>query len=99
MLLKRYILLWVTILFLSFQWDLVCGNAYKASLSITLYFVGVMLGSLTFGLLSDKFGRRPVFLCTMTTPFFVGLPLLFTKNFTVFAALRLLLGFLIQVRF
>lgn len=64
-----------------------------------MYFVGIMLGSLIFGTLTDKFGRRPVFLFTMVTPFFIGLLLFFVKNYIAFVVLRFLLGFILQVTF
>ena len=82
----------------SFQWDLVCDDAYKTSLATTIYFVGVMLGGLVFGTLSDRFGRRPVFLFTMFSTFVIGLPLFFIKNYIAFVVLRFFLGFVLQVR-
>jgi MFS family permease len=62
-----------------------------------MYFVGVLLGSLVFGTLSDKFGRRPVFLFTMFSPFVLGLLLFFIKNYVAFVVLRFFLGFVLQV--
>ncbi|XP_068605152.1 solute carrier family 22 member 21-like [Brachionichthys hirsutus] len=47
------------------EWDLVCENAWKVPFSTSLYFVGVMVGSFVCGLLSDRFGRKPVFFATM----------------------------------
>ena len=78
------------------EWDLVCGDAYKASLATTIYFVGVMVGSLVFGTLSDKFGRRTVFLFTVFAPFVLGLILFFIKNYVAFVVLRFFLGFILQ---
>lgn len=85
------------VLFLCFQWDLVCGDAYKTSLATTIYFVGVMLGGLVFGTLSDKFGRRPILLFTMFTPSLIGIMVFFIKNYIAFIILRFVLGFLLQV--
>ena len=81
-----------------FQWDLVCGDAYKVNLATTIYFVGVMVGGLVFGTLSDKFGRRPVILVTMFIPPVIGLLLFFLKNYVAFLVLRFFLGFVLQVR-
>ncbi|CAB4023822.1 organic cation transporter -like [Paramuricea clavata] len=78
------------------EWDLVCDNAYKVSLATSMYFAGVTLGSLVFGTLSDKFGRRPVFLFTMFSPFVLGLLLFFIKNYIAFVVLRFFLGSVMQ---
>lgn len=40
-------------------WDLVCGNDWKRSAISSVSFFGFMLGGMTFGHVSDKFGRRP----------------------------------------
>ncbi|CAB3998813.1 organic cation transporter -like [Paramuricea clavata] len=78
------------------EWDLVCDDAYKVSLATSMYFVGVTLGSLVFGTLSDKYGRRPVFLFTMFCPFVLGLFLFFIKNYIAFVVFRFFLGFVLQ---
>ena len=75
-----------------------CDDAYKTSLATTLYFVGVMLGGLVFGTLSDMFGRRPILLLTMFTPALIGLLVFFIRHYIAFVVLRFVLGFLLQVK-
>ena len=43
----------------SMKWDIVCDNAYLRTLSGTLRMFGLLIGSLTFGWLSDVIGRLP----------------------------------------
>ena len=74
-----------------------CNDAYKSPLAMTVYFVGVTLGGIIFGTLSDRFGRRPMVIITMLSPIVVGLILFFVKNYIAFVVLRLILGVFIQV--
>ena len=42
------------------DFNLVCGRDYLTSLAQTLYFVGMVAGVFTFGVLSDIYGRKKV---------------------------------------
>lgn len=44
------------------QWFLIKQQAYKVSLAGSLFFAGLLVGNVVFGPLSDKVGRRPVYL-------------------------------------
>uniref|UniRef100_A0A4W6BR74 Solute carrier family 22 member 15 n=1 Tax=Lates calcarifer TaxID=8187 RepID=A0A4W6BR74_LATCA len=44
------------------QWFLIKQQAYKVSLAGSLFFAGLLVGNVVFGPLSDKIGRRPVYL-------------------------------------
>lgn len=44
------------------QWLLIKQQAYKVSLAGSLFFAGLLIGNVIFGPLSDKIGRRPVYL-------------------------------------
>ena len=40
------------------EWNLVCGDSYKVALVISMYMLGLMIGSFLCGRMADKFGRK-----------------------------------------
>jgi len=46
------------------EWSMVCDNAFLRSNVQSIYFFGLLIGSFTLGILSDKFGRKPIVLCS-----------------------------------
>ena len=65
---------------------------------MTIYFAGVMIGGVIFGMISDRFGRRKVLLFTMYAHIIFGIAVAFIPNYTGFVTLRFIIGFLMQVR-
>ncbi|XP_044285079.1 solute carrier family 22 member 7-like [Varanus komodoensis] len=51
------------------QWDLVCEHRRMNQAAATIFFIGVMLGAVIFGSLSDRFGRKRMlqvsYVCTL----------------------------------
>lgn len=78
------------------EWGYVCGEKWKVSLATSIYFLGVMFGGLIGGLVSDKFGRRPVILVTIYVQAVLGTAVAFTPNYETFVVLRFLQALLIQ---
>ncbi|CAH1801726.1 unnamed protein product [Owenia fusiformis] len=78
------------------EWDLVCNKKTLASLSTTIYFVGVMIGGVLFGTLSDRFGRKPLLLFTLYLPVGIGVGIAFSNSYWLFVFLRFIQGFLLQ---
>ena len=42
---------------IDFQFDLVCGNSWYIQMGSTCYLAGMLVGSFTSGILSDRFGH------------------------------------------
>ncbi|ELR61786.1 Solute carrier family 22 member 5 [Bos mutus] len=77
---------------LLFQWNLVCEDDWKAPLTISLFFVGVLMGSFISGQLSDRFGRKNVLFVTMGMQTGFSFLQIFSKNFEMFTVLFFLVG-------
>ncbi|XP_062381046.1 organic cation/carnitine transporter 2-like [Sardina pilchardus] len=47
------------------EWDLVCDDEWKTPFTVTVFFFGVLAGSLLSGIISDRYGRKFIFFATM----------------------------------
>ncbi|XP_044914671.1 solute carrier family 22 member 5 isoform X3 [Felis catus] len=74
------------------EWNLVCEDDWKAPLTVSLFFVGVLVGSFISGQLSDRFGRKNVLFVTMGMQTGFSFLQVFSKNFEMFAVLFVLVG-------
>jgi MFS family permease len=64
----------------------------QAGYAATAYITGACIGALVFGYLTDKFGRKKLFLITLTWYLVCTLLTAFSWNFASFAAFRMLAG-------
>ena len=70
------------------QFDLVCGNDYLRSLGSSVYMGSKMLGSILFGLLSDKFGRKKMIVVSSLMVAVFGVATSFSPNMITWIILR-----------
>ncbi|XP_071382381.1 solute carrier family 22 member 7-like [Centroberyx affinis] len=75
------------------EWDLVCGKRGENKATATIFFVGVMFGAMTFGSLSDRFGRRIMLLVSYILGIIFAVASAFSTSFVMFAVLRFFTGF------
>lgn len=52
------------------QWDMVCGDAYLKATGDALFMLGVMLGSIGFGELSDRYYSENISINKITLFYF-----------------------------
>ncbi|XP_064173874.1 solute carrier family 22 member 7-like [Anguilla rostrata] len=78
---------------LATEWDLVCDYISLNKATATIFFVGVMMGALVFGSLSDRYGRKSMLLVSYVAGMVFGLASAFSSSFLMFAIMRFLTGF------
>ncbi|XP_037637706.1 solute carrier family 22 member 15 [Sebastes umbrosus] len=74
------------------EWFLIKQQAYKVSLAGSLFFAGLLIGNIVLGPLSDRIGRRPVYLTGLFFEIIFGYVTAFAPSYEVFAVSRLLVG-------
>ncbi|XP_069103204.1 organic cation transporter protein-like [Argopecten irradians] len=78
------------------EWDLVCDKQGLGGLTTTLIMVGQALGATIFTTLSDRYGRKTIFMCTFIPLTAILTGTSFAPNLLVFNILRILTGFIQQ---
>uniref|UniRef100_A0A670K9Q1 Major facilitator superfamily (MFS) profile domain-containing protein n=1 Tax=Podarcis muralis TaxID=64176 RepID=A0A670K9Q1_PODMU len=74
------------------EWDLVCEKKGMNQAIATFFFIGVTLGSVLFGYLSDRFGRRRMLLLSFLSTMLFGALAAFSESYLMFIIMRSLCG-------
>ncbi|KFP77571.1 Solute carrier family 22 member 13, partial [Apaloderma vittatum] len=74
------------------EFDLVCDRKDLTDISQSIYMAGLLIGSMIFGTLCDRIGRRPVFLIAILLQGLFGLGVAFVPHFYVYIAFRFVVG-------
>ncbi|XP_033890073.1 organic cation/carnitine transporter 2-like isoform X1 [Acipenser ruthenus] len=74
------------------EWNLVCEKDWKAPLSTSIFFVGVLVGCIASGHLSDRYGRKVVLFLTMALQTVFSLIQVFSNSWEMFCVLNFLIG-------
>lgn len=74
------------------EWDLVCEDARWNSLGSSIYMFGLLVGSMVFGAMADRYGRRLILLLSIALQTVFGVAVAFAPNFFVYAILRFIVG-------
>uniref|UniRef100_A0A3Q2QT00 Si:dkey-166k12.1 n=1 Tax=Fundulus heteroclitus TaxID=8078 RepID=A0A3Q2QT00_FUNHE len=74
------------------EWDLVCSRAGLNSLGSSVYMSGLLVGSVLFGAMADRYGRRFVLLLSIALQTVFGVAVAFAPNFPVYVILRFAVG-------
>ncbi|XP_035675458.1 organic cation transporter protein-like [Branchiostoma floridae] len=78
------------------EWDLVCDKSALVETSESVFMVGVMVGSLIFGQLSDHFGRLRVWIVSIWLQMIFGVGTAFAQDYYSFTILKFITGALEQ---
>ncbi|XP_030368629.1 solute carrier family 22 member 13-like isoform X2 [Strigops habroptila] len=74
------------------EFDLVCDRKDLNDISQSVYMLGMFLGAMIFGPLSDRIGRRPVILISIFLQGLFGVAIAFVPHFDVYMAFRCVVG-------
>ena len=80
-------------LFFGLQWDLVCDRLFINDLITTIQMIGMLLGALVGGHVSDAYGRKKSYFISYFLMVTGGLVSAFSPNYQLYAACRFVCGY------
>ncbi|XP_003203825.1 solute carrier family 22 member 7 [Meleagris gallopavo] len=77
---------------ISTEWDLVCEQRGLNQATATFFFVGVTMGAVVFGYLSDRFGRKSILMLSLVISVIFGMLSACSVSYSMLAVTRTLTG-------
>ncbi|KAM7361200.1 organic cation transporter protein-like [Cochliomyia hominivorax] len=74
------------------EWNLVCGRSLLSATSDSIFMFGVLLGSIIFGQLSDKYGRKPTFFASLVIQVVFGVLAGIAPEYFTYTISRMIVG-------
>ncbi|XP_049780685.1 organic cation transporter protein-like [Schistocerca cancellata] len=74
------------------EWDLVCDSAWLRATADSMFMLGDMIGSFGFGFLSDRYGRKPIFIIALVLQILGGILVSVSPQYIFFMIFRLVVG-------
>ncbi|XP_047025116.1 organic cation transporter protein-like isoform X1 [Helicoverpa zea] len=75
------------------EWNLVCDRAHLTSLAEVMFLVGVGIGGVVGGWISDRFGRKRILMSMMVAQSSLAILALLVRSFVQYVVVRLIMGF------
>lgn len=74
------------------EWDMVCNRSFLAATSDAMFMFGVLVGSIVFGQLSDKYGRKPIFFASLVIQVIFGVLAGVAPEYITYTVSRFIIG-------
>lgn len=74
------------------EWNMVCDRSWLSATSDSMFMLGVLLGSIIFGQLSDKYGRKPIFFASLIIQVVFGVLAGVAPEYITYTISRIIVG-------